>query len=167
MRVLTEEREILKKAALLREAKPVRFRFIAAEKAHHRLTILCRCLRVTRSGFNAWRRRPESKRAQNDRRLKVLIRTSFTAGRGYYGSPRVHDDLREAKERVSRKRIIRLMQEDGLKARVRKRHKVTTDSDHNQPIADNLLQQTFTAAWPNQRWVSDTTQLMIGESGQL
>jgi transposase InsO family protein len=122
---------------------------------------------VTRSGFSAWQRRPESKRSQDDRRLKVLIGTSFKEGRGYYGSPRVHDDLIEAKERVSRKRIIRLMQEDGLQARVRKRYKVTTDSDHDQPIADNLLQQAFTAERPNQRWVSDTTQLVIGESGKL
>ena len=106
-------------------------------------------------------------RDREDRRLKVLIAASFQQGRGYYGSPRVHDDLLEAKERVSRKRIIRLMQEDGLKARVRKRYKVTTDSDHDQPIADNLLKQTFTAERPNQRWASDTTQLVIGESGKL
>jgi transposase InsO family protein len=145
----------------------MRFRFIAAEKAHHRVTILCRCLRVTRSGFYAWRRRPESKRSQDDRRLKVLIGASFRDWRGYYGSPRVHDDLIEAQERVSRKRIIRLMQEDGLKARVRQRYKVTTDSDHDQPIAANLLQQAFTAERPNPRWASDTTQLVIGESGKL
>jgi len=129
--------------------------------------MLCRCLDVTPSGFYAWRQRPESPRAQEDRRLKVLIAASFQGSRRTYGSPRVHDDLREADERVSRKRIIRLMQADGLKARVRKRYKVTTDSDHDQPIADNLLQQTFTAERPNQRWVSDTTQLVIGESGKL
>jgi putative transposase len=131
------------------------------------VTILCRCLNVTPSGFYAWRQRPDSPRAREDQRLKVLIGASFKAGRGYYGSPRVHDDLIEAKEHVSRKRIIRLMQEDGLKARVRKRYKVTTDSDHDQPIADNLLKQTFTAEQPNQRWASDTTQLAIGESGKL
>lgn len=145
----------------------MRFRFIAAEKAHHTVSILCRCLQVTPSGFYAWRRRPESTRARDDRRLKILIGASFTAGRGCYGSPRVHDDLRAAKERVSRKRVIRLMQDDGLKARVRKRYKVTTDSDHDQPIADNLLQQAFTAERPNQRWVGDTTQLVIGEGGKL
>ena len=131
------------------------------------MRILCRCLNVTPSGFYAWRRRPESARRREDRRLKVLIAASFKDGRGYYGSPRVHDDLIEAKERVSRKRIIRLMQEDGLKARVRKRYKVTTDSDHDQPIAANLLKQTFTAERPNQRWASDTTQLVIGEGGKL
>ena len=131
------------------------------------MTILCRCLRVTPSGFYAWRGRPESIRSREDRRLKVLIRTSFKEGRGYYGSPRVHDDLIEAKQRVSRKRIIRLMQADGLKARVRKRYKVTTDSNHDQPIADNLLKQQFTAERPNQRWAGDTTQLVIGEGGKL
>ena len=145
----------------------MRFGFIAAEKAHHAITILCRCLQVTRSGFYAWCHRAESARARDDRRLKVLIHASFTEGRGYYGSPRVHDDLTEWKERVSRKRVIRLMQEEGLTARVRKRYKVTTDSDHDQPIAANLLQQDFTADRPNQRWVGDTTELVIGEHGKL
>ena len=129
--------------------------------------MLCRCLRVTRSGFYAWTHRPESSRSKDDRRLKVLIRTSFSEGRGYYGSPRVHDDLIEWKERVSRKRVIRLMQEDGLKARVRKRYKVTTDSNHDQPIAANLLKQEFTAERPNQRWVGDTSEFVIAESGKL
>ena len=128
---------------------------------------LCRCLRVTPSGFYAWRTRPASARAQEDRRLTVLMHASFTGSRGNYGSPRIYDDFVEWGERVSRKRIIRLMQEDGLKARVRKRYKVTTDSDHDQPIAANLLQQTFTAERPNQRWAGDTTQLVIGESGKL
>ena len=59
------------------------------------------------------------------------------------------------------------MQEEGLKARVRKRYKHTTVSDHDQPIADNLLKQTFTAAHPNQRWVGDTTEFVIGTSGKL
>jgi putative transposase len=130
------------------------------------VTILCRCLHVTASGFYAWRRRPESTRSREDRRLSILIQASFTGARGYYGSPRVHDDLLEAKERVSRKRIIRLMQADGLKARVRKRYRGTTMSDHDQPVADNLLQQDFTADRPNQRWVGDTSELRIGEHGK-
>ena len=75
------------------------------------------CLDVTASGFYAWRTRPESIRAREDRRLKVLIHTSFVESRHNYGSPRIHEDLLEQKERVSRKRVIRLMQEDGLAAR--------------------------------------------------
>ena len=99
--------------------------------------------------------------------MKLLIHTSFNEGRGYYGSPRVCDDLVEWRERVSRKRVIRLMQEDGLQARVRKRYKGTTDSKHDQPIADNLLKQQFDAERPNQRWASDTSEFVIGESGTL
>jgi transposase InsO family protein len=145
----------------------VRFQFIAAEKAHHALPVLCRCLRVTRSGFYAWRRRPPSARMQRDRRLKVLIRTSFDASKGRYGSPRIHADLRDQQERVSRKRVIRLMQEDQLVARQRKRFTSTTQSDHGWPVAANLLDRQFTATAPNQRWVGDTTEFAVGESGKL
>lgn len=145
----------------------MRFRFIAAEKARHSLSLLCRCLRVTRSGFHAWRKRPESARAKRDRRLKVLIRASFAASKGRYGSPRIHEDLRQQGERASRKRVIRLMQEEKLRVRARKRFKSTTRSDHDLPRAANLLDRRFTAEAPNQRWVGDTTQFVIGESGKL
>jgi transposase InsO family protein len=121
---------------------------------------------VSPSGFYASRARPESKRVQDDRRLTILMHASFTGGRGYYGSPRIQDDFIEWGERVSRKRIIRLMQAHGLQARPRKRYKGTTNSDHQQPIAANLLQQDFTADRPNQRWVGDTSELRIGENGK-
>jgi putative transposase len=121
---------------------------------------------VSPSGFYAWRTRPESTRAQEDRRLKVLVHASFTGGRGSYGSPRIYDDFVEWQEPISRKRIIRLMQEEGLKARVRKRYKGTTMRDHDRPVADNLLQQEFTAERPNQRWVGDTSELRIGDQGK-
>jgi transposase InsO family protein len=145
----------------------MRFTFIAAKRAEHTVSILCRCLRVTRSGFYAWQRRPESTHARDDRRLKVLVRTSFEESKHRYGSPRVHEDLLEQQEHVSRKRVIRLMKEEGLKARMRKRYTVTTMSDHDQPVAANLLDRQFTAESVNQRWVGDTTEFVIGESGKL
>jgi putative transposase len=146
----------------------VKFRFIAVEKAQHSLSLLCRCLRVTRSGFYAWQGRPESARTKRDRHLKVLVHASFAASKGRYGSPRVHRDLREDhEERVSRKRVIRLMQEEKLQARVRKRFKCTTDSNHAHPVAANLLDRQFTADASNQRWVGDTTEFVIGESDKL
>ena len=95
------------------------------------------------------------------------MRASFDQSRQRYGSPRIHEDLREQEERVSRKRIIRLMQEEGLEARARKRFKHTTMSDHDQPVAANLLARRFEAPRPNQRWVGDTTEFMIGGSGKL
>ena len=142
------------------------FATIDAERAAVPVRTLCRIFGMSPSGFYARRTRPESIRAQEDRRLKVLVHTSFSGGRGYYGSPRIYDDLVEWQESVSRKRIIRLMQEEGLKARVRKRYKGTTMSDHDQPVADNLLQQEFTAERPNQRWVGDTSELRIGDTGK-
>ena len=145
----------------------MKFTFIAAKKAEHTVTILCRCLRVTRSGFYAWQARPESLHARNDRRLKVLVRASFEESRHRYGSPRVHEDLIDLHERVSRKRVVRLMREDGLKARQRRRYKHTTMSEHDQPVADNVLDRQFEAARPNQRWVGDTTEFVIGTSGKL
>ena len=145
----------------------MRFRFIAAEKGHHSLTLLCRCLQVTRSGFHAWQTRPESAHAKRDRHLKVLVQASFAASKGRYGSPRIHEDLREHGQRVSRKRVIRLKQEEGLTARVRRRFTCTTMSDHGLPVAANVLDRQFTAERPNQRWVGDTTEFVIGEGAKL
>ncbi len=145
----------------------MKFAWIAAEKATFRISQLCRALEVAPSGYYAWVDRPESARAQRDRRLKVLVRASFDASKQRYGSPRIYEDLVELDEPVSRKRVIRLMQEDGLKARVRKRFKCTTMSDHDQPVAANLLDRQFTADAPNQRWVGDTTEFAIGENGKL
>jgi transposase InsO family protein len=99
--------------------------------------------------------------------LKVLVRASFDASNRRYGSPRIHRDLIEQRERVSRKRVVRLMQEEGLQARKRKRFKVTTMSQHDHPVAPNLLDREFTAATVNQRWVGDTTEFIIGEKGKL
>lgn len=145
----------------------MRFTFIAAKRAEHSVSILCRCLAVTRSGFYAWRRRPESTHAQTDRRLRVLIRASFDGSRRRYGSPRVHADLGDQDVHVSRKRVARVMREEGLTARPRKRFKSTTMSDHDQPVAANLLNRDFTAAAPNQRWVGDTSEFLVGEGGKL
>jgi transposase InsO family protein len=141
--------------------------FIAAEKANHSVRILCRCLEVTRSGFYAWRSRPESQHARDDRRLKVLVRASFEASKQRYGSPRIHEDLLEQRAHTSRKRVVRLMREEGLKARVRKRYKLTTMSEHDQPVAGNVLDRQFEADAPNQSWVGDTTEFVIGTSGKL
>ena len=145
----------------------MKFAWIQTEKASYPLTKLCRWLAVTPSGFYAWRARPESTHACDDRRLKVLVRASFDESKQRYGSPRVHADLLEQHEHVSRKRVVRLMREEGLQARQRKRDKLTTMSDHDQPVAANLLDRDFTAAAPNQRWVGDTTEFVIGSSGKL
>jgi putative transposase len=143
----------------------MRFAFIAAEKATHSVTILCRCLRVTRSGFYAWLRRGLSARAQRDLVLRTKLRAFHAASHDRYGRPRLWKDLKEDGEAVSEKRVRRLMREEGLQGKVPKRFKQTTNSQHDDPIAANLLDRDFTAAAPNQRWVGDTTEFVIGDRG--
>jgi len=145
----------------------MKFALIDAEKATCPVATACEALGVSRPEYYAWRRRPESKRAREDRRLAVKVRESFELGRTYYGSPRILKDLQAEGEHVSRKRVIRLMQEQGLVARVRRRYRCTTMSDHDQPIAPNILARRFEADAPNQRWVGDTTELRVGGSGRV
>jgi len=146
----------------------VRFAFIGAEKATQEpVSRWCRALGVSRSGYYASRRRPESRHRREDRRLGLLVREAHERSRRTYGSPRVHAELAARGEHLSRKRVARLMQEQNLRARVRRRFKRTTDSDHQLPIAPNLLDRRFEAERPNQRWVVDTTELVIGETGKL
>ena len=144
----------------------MKFAFIQAERAAHPVARLCHALAVSRGGFYAWRGRAESKRSSDDRRLAVLVRAAHEESRKSYGSPRVHADLLARDEHVGRKRVARLMRQQSLKARVRRRYKSTTMSDHDQPIAPNLLARQFEASAPNQRWVGDTTELLAG-NGKL
>lgn len=137
----------------------MRFAFILEEKAWPKAT-MCRVLQVSSAGYYAWQRRPASNHAKDDDRLKVLIGASFDESRKTYGSARVLKDLTEGGERVGRNRVIRLMQEGKLVARVKRRYRSTTMSEHDQPIAPNLLDRKFEAEAPNQRWVGDTTELL-------
>jgi putative transposase len=142
----------------------VRFAFILAEKAVYPVAMLCRVLDVARSGFYAWTRRPESQRAREDRRLRVSIRAAWKASRRTYGSPRLHDDLKADGEKVSRKRVARLMKEDNVVGRQRRRRfVVTTDSKHTLPIAPNVLDRKFEVAAPNRVWAGDITYLATAE----
>ena len=145
----------------------MKFALIDAEKAQCPVATACRALEVSRAGFYAWQRRPESERASEDRRLSVKVREAFERSRKTYGSPRVHRELGAQGEHVSRKRVIRLMQEQQLQARRRRRFKCTTTSDPSLPVAPNILARRFQAHAPNQRWVGDTTELCIGDSGRL
>ena len=136
----------------------MKFAFIAVEKAEFPVTMLCRVLEVSTAGFYASQLRALSAPDRKDDRLKVLIHESFDKSRKTYGSPRVHVDL--AGEHVGRNRVIRLMQGEGLEARVRRRYRSCTMSDHDQPVAANVLDRKFEAEAPNQRWVGDTTEML-------
>ena len=144
----------------------MRFAFIQTEKAHYPVNALCSALEVSRAGFYAFCKRPESIHAREDRRLKALLRAAHARSKGRYGSPRLHDALSKQEVFVSRKRVIRLMHEEELVGRRPKRFKNTTVSDPSHTFAPNLLDRKFEADAPNKRWVGDTTELLTS-SGKV
>ena len=137
----------------------MRFAFITAEKAQYPVSLLCSLLEVSRSGYYAWCVRPPSRRAIADRALTEEIRSIHEWSQRRYGSPRIHEELGANDTHVGRKRVARLMSENGLSARTKRRFVKTTDSKHDFPIAPNLLQRDFTADAPNEIWVGDITYL--------
>ena len=125
---------------------------------------LCRALGVSVSGYYAWRNRGPSRRQQADAELLEQIRAVQKQGRGLYGSDRIYHMLRQRKIVCSRKRVARLMRENGLNSRRRRKWRVrTTDSNHTRPVAPNLLDRQFHADAPNEKWVGDILGIWTGE----
>ena len=137
----------------------MRFAFIATEKAHYPVALLCRVLQVSRSGFYAWQQRPAAPRTLQDQTLGLEVAAIFAESRGRYGSPRVYAELRVRGQRTGRHRVARLMRSAGLRARERRRFRCTTDSDHGMAITGNLLARRFAVLAPDTGWVTDITYL--------
>ena len=141
----------------------MRFAFIATEKACYPVALMCRVLKVSRAGYYAWSKRPASQHTQEDQRLGLQVAAIYHESRGRYGSPRVHAELRERGQRTARKRVARLMQTAGLRARERRRFRCTTDSRHGMAIKQNLLERRFTMSTSNRGWVTDITYVWTRE----
>ncbi len=133
----------------------MKFAFIDTEKAHMSLSRLCAFAGVSISGYYAWKHRLPSRRQLDDMIILAHIRNQFALSRETYGSPRMHVELNEEGIRAGRHRTARLMRENGLKARQKTRFKRTTDSNHGEPVAPNLLDQDFTCDRPDQKWGVD------------
>jgi putative transposase len=142
----------------------MKFAFIAEHRACYPVARLCRTLEVTASGYYAWRRRSPSPRLVANQALLVAIRASHAQSQRTYGSPRVHADLVAQGQRCSRKRVARLMRQDRLQARPRRRFRPqTTQVDGSLPVAPNRLGRPFQAGAPNQTWLSDITYVATAE----
>jgi transposase InsO family protein len=139
-----------------------RYRFIAVEKAQFSVAQLCRVLEVAPSGYYAWRHRQPSRRAQNNAALTEQIRALHARSRYTYGAPRIHADLQERKQRVSRKRVARQMRRAGLVGRPPRRFRRTTDPDE-QAQTEDLVQRQFRASAPDQKWFGDITYVRTWE----
>jgi putative transposase len=139
------------------------FEFIDAEKAKYPISLLCRILKVSRSGYYDWKDRPPSKKAREDATLTEKIREVHDRSRGTYGYPRVHAELRALGVRCSRKRVARLMRNNGLTGCMRGRKKRTTRHDPYATPAPDLLKRNFAAAAPDKVWTADITYVHTQE----
>jgi transposase InsO family protein len=142
----------------------MKFRFIEDHRDTWPVRLMCDALEVSRSGYYAWRGRPESPRVAANRALLAAIRRVHAHHRGRYGAPRIHAALRAEGRLVSRGRVERLMRRHGIRAMTQRRFRVvTTDSNHSLPVAANLLDQTFLATRPNEIWLADITYIPTDE----
>ena len=130
---------------------------------HFKVSAMCRTLEVSRSGYYAWLKRPPSAHAQKDQVLSARIAEHFEANRQVYGTRRLKDCLADEGEQVSRRRIGRLMTEQELRVRTRRKFKVTTDSSHGQAVAPNILDRHFDVPEPDMAYVGDITYVWTAE----
>jgi len=137
----------------------MKFRFISAHRETFKVGRMCTLLKVSRSGYYTWLKRPESRRSRENRALQDKIRVFHAASHGIYGSPKIHRDLIDDGVRCGKNRVARIMREAGIRSRTKKKFKATTNSRHNLPVAPNLLNQDFTVDAPDRTWVSDITYI--------
>lgn len=142
-----------------------KYAVIDAHRSSYSVQLMCDALDVAPSGYYAAQQRPPSAHAVADDALRLEVRAQFRASRATYGAPRVHADLKARGHRVAKKRVARLMQEDGLVARAPRRCVVTTDGTHGEPVARNWLRRCFdvdalaTLGGTNHVWASDITYI--------
>ena len=124
---------------------------------------MCQALDVSRSAYYAWKKRGKSNRQKENEHLLKEIIEAYTTGRKVYGSPRVTDALRSKGFCCGENRIARLMRENNIQAKTKRKFKATTNSRHQLAVAPNLLNQDFSAAAANQVWASDITYIWTRE----
>ena len=139
------------------------YELVQSEKAQFPVDALCEAVGVSRSAYYAWSKSTPSKRQVANERVLAEIRAIHSEHEARYGSPRIVNELRGRGHEVGKHRVARLMQENGIWARVRRRFRHTTDSRHQLPVAPNLLAQNFTATAPYQVWVGDITYIWTAE----
>jgi len=139
-----------------------RFEFIQAQREQYPIRVLCAALRVSRSGYYAWSRRPPSSRAEENAQLLTTIKSVYKDSRKTYGSPRLHQALMRLGYRCGRHRVARLMRAEGLRGIPRRKFVRTTQRAAGKLGAPDRLERDFTASDPNQKWVSDITYIATG-----
>ena len=147
-----------------RQTSELLYPLIADLREKHGVDKVCQTLSVSRSGFYRWSDPSPSSRDEVNHRLEKEIEIIHKEYRQRYGSPRIHDELKDRGFSCNHKRVERLMKKKGIRAKTSRKWKVTTtDSNHSLPVAANLLERNFNPAGPNQIWVSDITYIQTAE----
>lgn len=134
----------------------MKYVFMYNHREEHRIAKMAKVLKVSESGYYKWLKRKPSRREQEDLELIVTIKEIYDKSFGIYGTRKVTKELHKVHKRVNHKRVERLMNEYQLFAKVHRKYKKTTDSNHNKKYADNILKRDFTVNGPNEKMVSDT-----------
>jgi putative transposase len=135
----------------------MKYWFMDQHRSTHGVQKMCLVIGASRSGYYRWKKQPQSKRQKEDEKILMEIRESHKNSRRTYGSPRITEDLQAKGTQCSENRVARLMKIHGIVGKATKKYKVTTNSKHTLPVAENLLKQHFEAAKPNTVWISDIT----------
>ena len=142
----------------------MKYAFIHSQLSMYDVAICCDVLQVSRSGYYQSRKRPPSDRARRREELAVKIQAVHEQNLRVYGSPRVYQVLKSQGESVCENTVARVMKQRQIRAKTKKKFVPrTTDSQHDQPVANNLLDREFTALLPNEKWVCDITYIPTGE----
>ncbi len=141
----------------------MRYQAIREHDRRYPIRLMCRALAVSPAGYYAWRDRPESRRARQNRTLLSTIQVIHRESRETYGSPRIWDALVKQGHRIGEHRVARLMRQDGIRAKTVKKWRATTQSQHRFPVAANTLDRAFTVAAPNRVWAGDITYVWTAE----
>lgn len=141
----------------------MKYAFVEQECDSYPVAALCAALEVSASGFYSWRRSSGPTCWLTDRELLRHIRLVYDEAKGAYGSPRIYDELKARGIPVSQARVEKLMRDNDIRGRHKRRFKATTDSKHNLPVAPNLLNRNFATERPDQVWTADITYIATGE----
>lgn len=141
----------------------MKYAWIEQQSAHYPAARLCRVLSVSRSGYMQWRVRAPSERQRSNERLSAQLRVIYAENDRSYGRPRLWRALRDRGQRVGEERVRRLMLLEGIKPVYRRPYRITTDSEHSQPVAPNVLDRQFQSHKTNRAWVSDITYISTAE----
>jgi transposase InsO family protein len=141
----------------------VTFRFIQEHRGQWPVRLLCDALDVSPAGYYAWRDRPASDRQQRHDALLVAIRAIHAEFKARYGSPRIHAELAARGQGCCVNTVAKLMRNHGIQARTARKLRCTTDSTHNLPVAENLLDRQFDPDSANEAWVADITYIPTRE----